>query len=257
MTAVCLLVFLIAVDGGLGSRFLHAPLVSCTLIGLVMGDPATGLMYGSMSEILSLLLDDEGGMGVFAAALVPAVIKGGASESMMTDLMAVSIACACGFEALMTLFVPMARKAAEKRNVKALGAANFIPLLLRGVLAACAAGYAYAHAEDIAGLITQINTSARGILIAIDVFAALLPFVGLAVVLRNLSLKDHYGAFFAGAATALLAGLDNSWTLLACAAIGFGIAFYDFHRNQITRKSDGAASSESTVTKKGSAEKWW
>lgn len=256
MTAFCLLVFLIAVDGGLGSRFLHAPLVSCTLLGLVLGDPATGLYYGSMCEVVSLMMDDEAGMGVFAACLLPAVIKGGGDNSVSVTLLALTSVAAFGFEALMSLFVPMARNAAEKRNIRSLGAANFIPLLIRGVLAVCLGAFAYTHAKGMSSLITNFYSGYTGILTAVDVFAGLLPFLGLSVVLRNLSLQNHYGALFAGFSTALLAGARNSWTLLVCSAIGFGFAFYDFHHREVT-KNDRTASSSSTVTKKGSAEKWW
>jgi PTS system N-acetylgalactosamine-specific IIC component len=258
MGLVCLIVFLIALDGGIGSRFLHEPLVSCTLIGLVMGDAAAGLSIGAMAEMISLMMDDDGGLGIFAACVVPATINGGItsySEEMLLPLIGVSAGLACLFEAVMTLFVPLARKGAEKRNTGTLGAAAFIPLLLRSVLAAVLAGYAYSHAATIADTIQTAYNSQQWLFNAMRLLAVFLPFVGLAVVLRNLSLKDHYGALLAGFATALLAGQYSTWALFACVLIGFGICAYTFHQHQ-TPKESGGNQTEKTV-KKGSAEKWW
>lgn len=254
-TALCLLVFLIAADSGIGSRILHTPLVACTLIGAVLGDVQTGLAVGAQAEIVAILLQmEDSGMAAFCAAVTIGVIQGGADASSILSLPVLAACAADGAVKLIsTLFVPMARNAAAKGSDGRMAAANFIPLLLRGVLAASLAGYLYANASEAVNMLQTLVTDQPWLLRMIEIWTWILPFVGIAVILRNLDLKNHYGVLLAGAGTAVIGAASGSAIVFAAALIGIGIAAYDYKKNE-GEKTSGTGMTEK---KKGSAEKWW
>ena len=265
MAAVYLIIFLIAIDGGIGSRVLQSPLVSCTLIGLACGNPEAGIIFGANAEMLNLMLDENGGMGVFAACFVPLFIKNDISYESSADwlmsCLIFAMAAMALYHALMSLFVPGARNAAAKGSVRGLAAANFIPLLIRGIAAVCCAAFAQQQGDAIVTLADNLYTNYRFVSVFLLLLADLLPLIGLSVVLRNLSLKDHYGVLLAGFALAVCAGVTSNYVLLVTSMAGFGLAAFGFASQNHSDSHDALRHTTDTKAsenlKKGRAEKWW
>ena len=63
---VTLVAFLVGCDAVLDERMFYRPIIACTLTGLAMGDPTTGIMIGGSLELLAL-----GWMNVGAAWAMP------------------------------------------------------------------------------------------------------------------------------------------------------------------------------------------
>lgn len=246
-----LILMLAAADGVIGIHVLQMPIVACTLMGLVTGNVEAALQAGAMAQIVYMLLQDEGfEAGVFSASAVMlmgdtasagSVAAGAATGALL------GAALEAGIRLLNTCFLPAARKAANAGNDKKLLTLNVLMMVLRiaavgaiGALMMTAGVQAYAAMEsDYVWLLNGVITA-----------CSMLKYLGVAVILRNLTLRDMPGALCAGIAAAVLfAGQAADYGLLGCALLAFAIAAYDLHQN---KKKQAETSSV-----KGGAEKWW
>ncbi len=250
---IMLVVFLLAIDDQVGTKILRAPLVSCTLIGLLLNDVATGITIGATSQLFyTVLQQGYVGSSLFSAIVTIVAILGGDSNAV-NSVGVYLIALIYGLEGclhlLNTWFATRARKQAEKGSISS--SLIVLPLVIRGVVFAAIAYFAYGNAATIANTITTLHTNfgflAKGLLIS----SRLLVCLGLAIVLRNLSVKDHYGALLAGFGVSAFAFQSHPIALFLCGLVAFGAGAFAFYNAQT--KSEVSA----TQTKKGSAEKWW
>lgn len=253
--ALALCMFVLAADGLIGAKILHMPLVACTIIGALLNDVQTGITIGASVQLYYLISGtDDSTSAIFSCAAVILVSEGSVTaENIMLGTLSFTIAMAVDsvLKIVSALFVPMARNAADKLDMKKMAAANFMPMIIRGLAGAVIGYLAYGHASDLYTILSSIETNGVWILNFVTVLSFMLKFVGLAVVLRNLTLKDMYGALLAGFATAVICGVSSTYTLAVCGMIAFAVAAYDFKNNS------SASGSTDTVNKKGGAEKWW
>ncbi len=250
---LALVVFVLALDDFIGTKILRAPLVACTLIGAVLGDVTTGMTIGATSQLFyTMLKSDYISSSLFSAVVTIVAIAGqdaDAVNSIGVYFIAFAYALEGALRLLNTLFVSSARKQAEKGHISALSVV--LPLLIRGVVFAVVTYFVYGNATVITDTVTSLYTNfdflAKGLIIS----SKLLVCLGLAIVLRNLSVKDHYGALLAGFAVSAFAFQSNPIVLFFCGFLAFGIGAYSMKSNTVTVKE------EQSKTKKGSAEKWW
>ncbi|MCR4951706.1 MAG: PTS sugar transporter subunit IIC [Solobacterium sp.] len=256
-----LTVFLLAADQFLFTGFLSRPLPACTLIGAVCGNTGAGVMAGGALEMLlagqdvSVRVLDRRSYVLCSCAAVILVSAAGLKPEAAAGIAAVLIAAGTGLNHLLSIlftsFLAPARNAAETRNETKLAVTHFLPVVLASaVFAVCAAvlyGMIQTKSDSIAALAADYRWVYKGLCAA----GSLLPCVGLAILLRNLSVKDMKGAFWAGAASAsmITAALSPASALALCAAIAFGAAGYDYHR-----LTEGQTPAK---TQKGGAQKWW
>ena len=245
---ILLVLLLVAIDGVIGIHVLQMPIVACTLMGLVTGNVESAIAAGASAQVVNMMLRDTGFEAGFFSALV--VLAGeDASSSMAMSVGAVILAIAVEYviRLIMTAFLPMARNSAAKGDDKKIGLLNFAGLVVRCVIVAIAA---FVFAGSAAELVTFVETNFLWVANGFIGMSFMLRFLGLAIVLRNLSLKDMPGAFAAGIATAMLfVSADAPYALFACALLAFAIGAYDYHNR--TKNND------SSTAVKGGAEKWW
>ena len=106
---VTLVAFLAGCDAVLDERMFYRPIVACTLTGLALGDPTTGIMIGGSLELVSLGWMNVGAAMAPDAALASTVstvivIAGGQSQG---EAIAVAVPLAVAGQALTTFVRPL------------------------------------------------------------------------------------------------------------------------------------------------------
>lgn len=224
---VTLVAFLAGCDSVLDERMFYRPLVACTLTGLVLGDPTTGIMIGGSLELLALGWMNVGAAMAPDAALASTVstvivIAGGQSTK---EAIAVAVPLAVAGQAL-TIFVRtvnvffahQADAFAEKANFRGITWMHFIALSLQGlrvaiptaIVAALASGDSVRTAlEAIPPTITQGLQIAGGFIVV----------VGYAMVINMMKARKLLPFFFIGFVVAEFATTLNAGITLVALGI--------------------------------------
>ncbi|MDO4901703.1 PTS mannose/fructose/sorbose transporter subunit IIC [Actinomyces sp.] len=259
---VTLVAFLAGCDSVLDERMFYRPIVACTLTGLALGDPTTGIMVGGSVELLSLGWMNVGAAMAPDAALASTVstvivIAGGQSQA---EAIAVAVPLAVAGQAL-TIFVRtinvffahQADRFAEGANMRAIQVMHFVALSLQGlrvaiptaIVAAVASGDAVQNAlEAIPSVITEGLQIAGGFIVV----------VGYAMVINMMRARKLMPFFFIGFVFAqFMTTLDTGITLVALGILGICLAFIyvqlnpEFHESvQLPRPAPVAAGAGGT-----------
>ena len=139
---VTLVAFLAGCDAVLDERMFYRPIIACTLTGLALGDPTTGIMVGGSLELLSLGWMNVGAAMAPDAALASTVstvivIAGGQTQK---EAIAVAVPLAVAGQAL-TIFVRTVNvffahrvdRLADRANMRGIEVMHFIALSLQGL----------------------------------------------------------------------------------------------------------------------------
>ena len=139
---VTLVAFLAGCDAVLDERMFYRPIIACTLTGLALGDPTTGIMVGGALELLSLGWMNVGAAMAPDAALASTVstvivIAGGQTRD---EAIAVAVPLAVAGQAL-TIFVRTVNvffahrvdRLADRANMRGIEVMHFIALSLQGL----------------------------------------------------------------------------------------------------------------------------
>lgn len=237
---------------------LQRPLILCGVLGAAMGNVTSGMAVGAVLETAAIVRDtmtevnhSRNGMA-FAAmmAVIFAVVNKMDTASAAAAAMAFAMV-GYGVNALCEIagiaFLPLARSAAEKADDRKLTVSLIGPMLVSGILYAVCGVLLAGHADmDVDAFAADYGWLISGLRIA----ASLLPCIGLAVLLRNISLKNVSGAFWIGAsAMAMLMSISGNTAFSAIVIVlGIGFAMYDY------QSSDTAQPVEK---KTGGSGKWW
>ena len=263
---IFLIAFLLSADENTMTRALHRPLVACTLFGAALGNIAAGAAAGAVLELEALAFsaadlahEDKSFVLIsLAAALLTvsegmdaAIFAGGAAAAIFAFGYAVKHV----FLLVNTAFVPLARKGAENRKDSTLMIANFIPVVLYGIVNGLLAVLLVSQKDNCLAFIDNLNAEYGWIISGIGAAGMAFAAIGIAILLRNLRVREMPAAFLAGAVIAgvmLYAGMSGS-VLAGCAVIAFAAAAYDYHQRSETVQP----AKETKTTKKGGGEKWW
>ena len=139
---VTLVAFLAGCDSVLDERMFYRPIIACTLTGIALGDPTTGIMVGGALELLSLGWMNVGAAMAPDAALASTVstvivIAGGQTRD---EAIAVAVPLAVAGQAL-TIFVRTVNvffahrvdRLADRANMRGIEVMHFIALSLQGL----------------------------------------------------------------------------------------------------------------------------
>lgn len=254
---VTLVAFLAGCDSVLDERMFYRPIVACTLTGLALGDPTTGIMVGGSLELVSLGWMNVGAAMAPDAALASTVstviaIAGGQTHE---EAIAVAVPLAVAGQAL-TIFVRtvnvffahQADRFAEDGNMRGIQIMHFIALSLQGLrvaiptaaVAVVASGDAVARAL---GLIPDVVTE------GLQIAGGFIVVVGYAMVINMMRARKLMPFFFIGFIVAQsMTTLDTGITLVALGIMGICLAFIyvqlnpDFHESvQLPRPAPVAA----------------
>ncbi|MBQ7993623.1 MAG: PTS sugar transporter subunit IIC [Solobacterium sp.] len=257
---VFILAFLMACDENTLTRTLHRPLAACTLFGAALGNVQAGLAAGAVLEIEALGFDAAGIpsnyiLSSLAAALL-AVNGTGAAESALAAaaLMPAGYLLKQISGLINTALVPMARKAASERKEGGMLGAVLLSLVINGIVYGAAAMVLASNGKEIAAAYSSLISANGWILYGLYAGGVLTAAAGIAVLMRNLNVKEMPGVFFAGAAAAAVmcaCGLSQA-AMLLCALAAFGLSCMDYS----LRKGGSEKAAEPKPVKKGGAQ-WW
>lgn len=240
-----IMVVLVALIAGMASvldeRQFHRPLVACTLMGIVLGDPTTGIILGGSLELIALGWMNVGAAMAPDAALASTiatiiVITGGHG---VAEGIAIAVPLAAAGQVL-TIFVRtiavffqhQADRFAQQANFRGVELMHFAALALQGlrvaiptaVVAAVAGTSAVAQALDsIPDVITQGLTIAGGFIVV----------VGYAMVINMMKARALMPFFFLGFVLAAfipdlnLVGLGIAGACLAVVYVQLNPRFHD------------------------------
>ena len=231
MVLVVFVAFLAGLEGILDQFQFHQPLVACTLIGLVTGNLAAGVMLGGSLQLIAL-----GWANIGAAVAPDAALASVAAAIIMVlggDFSSKGIAVAQGVAiplAVAGLFLTMivrtlsvglvhgADAAAKKGDIKGVERAHFIALFMQGArIAIPAALLLMIPAESVkAALEAMPAWLSEGMQIGGGMVVA----VGYAMVINMMATREVWPFFAMGFALAAVSEL----TLIALGAIGVAIA---------------------------------
>ena len=231
MVLVVFVAFLAGLEGILDQFQFHQPLVACTLIGLVTGNLAAGVMLGGSLQLIAL-----GWANIGAAVAPDAALASVAAAIIMVlggDFSSKGIAVAQGIAiplAVAGLFLTMivrtlsvglvhgADAAAKKGDIKGVERAHFIALFMQGArIAIPAALLLMIPAESVkAALEAMPAWLSEGMQIGGGMVVA----VGYAMVINMMATREVWPFFAIGFALAAVSEL----TLIALGAIGVAIA---------------------------------
>ncbi|WP_136191906.1 PTS mannose/fructose/sorbose transporter subunit IIC [Actinomyces procaprae] len=254
---VTLVAFLAGCDSVLDERMFYRPIVACTLTGLALGDPTTGIMVGGSLELVSLGWMNVGAAMAPDAALASTVstviaIAGGQSHE---EAIAVAVPLAVAGQAL-TIFVRtvnvffahQADRFAEDGNMRGIQIMHFIALSLQGLrVAVPTAAVAVVASGDAVqralALIPDVVTE------GLQIAGGFIVVVGYAMVINMMRARKLMPFFFIGFIVAQsMTTLDTGITLVALGIMGICLAFIyvqlnpDFHESvQLPRSAPVAA----------------
>ena len=231
---VTLVAFLAGCDSVLDERMFYRPIVACTLTGIALGDPTTGIIVGGALELLSVGWMNVGAAMAPDAALASTVstvivIVGGQSQD---EAIAVAVPLAIAGQAL-TIFVRtinvffahQADRFAENANMRAITIMHFIALALQGLRVAVPTAIVAVLASGDS-VQRALNTIPDVITHGLQIAGGFIVVVGYAMVINMMRARKLMPFFFIGFIIAtLMTTLDTGITLLALGILGVCLAF--------------------------------
>lgn len=251
-----LLIFLVTFVAGIDQfsllESLYQPIVTGPVVGAILGDANTGFIVGGTYQLMTI-----GNMPVGGAQPPNAIIGG-----IMATVFAVSsgfdpeaaVGAAVPFALLgqyvvtlvFTFTSPLMAKAdkmAEEADTDGIVKLNYLTMAIMGVLFGLVVSLFFILGSGIAKKITEITESKKWIWIMQGLKAAggMMRYVGFATLLRVMASGENWGFYFIGFVIANIMGAANlgGSALLMIAAIGAGIAIYDYQTQvQIKKASE-------------------
>ncbi len=224
---------------------IYTPLFAATFVGLLLGDLQTGLIIGATLQLMTL------GVATYGGATVPDYLSGaimGTTYAIISGEGAeYGIALAIPIGLLLTqmdilgrmsnsFFQHYADRCAERGDVKGVERANllgFIPWVLSRVIPVVI-GLAFGEA-----VVSSINAWIPAwFMTGLKTAGAILPAMGMAILMRYLPIKKYYAYFIIG--FVMLAYAGSLFSIMAAALVGLALAAIHYSRN----KDKGAQAAE-------------
>jgi len=195
---VTLVAFLAGCDSVLDERMFYRPIIACTLTGLALGDPKTGIMVGGALELLSLGWMNVGAAMAPDAALASTVstviaIAGGQSRD---EAIAVAVPLAVAGQAL-TIFVRTGNALLPRANMRGIEVMHFIALALQGLRVAVptAAVAFFASGDSVEKALKAIPAVITN---GLHIAGGFIVVVGYAMVINMMKARKLMPFFFIG-----------------------------------------------------------
>ena len=249
---IVLVAFLAGMEGVLDEFQFHQPLVACTLIGLVSGHLAEGIMLGGSLQMIALgwanvgaaVAPDAALASVASAIIMVLALDGGSANS--TDAINASIALAvplsvAGLFLTMicrTIAIPIVHAmdaAAEKGNFAAIDGLQIVAICLQGVrIAIPALALCFVPAQVVTDALNMMPAWLSG---GMAVGGGMIAAVGYAMVINMMATKEVWPFFALGFVLAAIPQL----TLIALGVIGVSLALLYLGLKDLAKNSGGSA----------------
>ena len=251
---VVIVAFFAGLEGILDQFQFHQPLVACTLIGLVTGNLAAGVMLGGSLQMIALgwanigaAVAPDAALASVAAAII--MIKGGnfSSEGIaVATTTAIPLAVAGLFLTMIVRTISVglvhgADNAAKDANISAVERYHLFALLLQGLRIAIPAALLLAiPAEAVQAVLEAMPEWLSG---GMAVGGGMVVAVGYAMVINMMATREVWPFFALGFAFAAISQL----TLIALGVIGVAIAIIYLNLSKQGGSGNGGASSNDPI----------
>ena len=235
--------FIFAIDQYSLTELLYRPIISCTIIGLILGDLRTGLIVGGTYELMVV-----GNMPI-GGAQPPNSVIGGVVAMVFAIKANMGIDAALGAAVIFSVFgqyvvtftfammsavMAKADKAAEEANPKLITSINLFSMCVLGCLFALLAVLAYVGGVAMAEPLQVFASKYSWVMAGLGVAGGMMRYVGFGILLKIMLGNDMWGIYLAGFACAALFGNLESTsgaTLILVVFVGLAIALHDYHNN--------------------------
>lgn len=251
---VVIVAFFAGLEGILDEFQFHQPLVACTLIGLVTGNLAAGVMLGGSLQMIALgwanigaAVAPDAALASVAAAII--MIKGGnfSSEGIaVATTTAIPLAVAGLFLTMIVRTISVglvhgADNAAKDANISAVERYHLFALLLQGLRIAIPAALLLAiPAEAVQAVLEAMPEWLSG---GMAVGGGMVVAVGYAMVINMMATREVWPFFALGFAFAAISQL----TLIALGVVGVAIALIYLNLSKQGGSGNGGSSSNDPI----------
>ncbi len=216
---------------------LYTPLFAATFVGLLLGDLQTGLLVGATLQLMTL------GVATYGGATIPDYLSGaimGTTYAIISGEGAeYGIALAIPIGLLLTqmdilgrmsnsFFQHYADRCAERGDVKGVERANllgFLPWVLARIIPVVI-GLTFGEA-----VVSSINAWIPAwFMTGLKTAGAILPAMGMAILMRYLPIKKYYAYFIIG--FVMLAYAGSMFSIMAAALVGLALAAIHYSRSR-------------------------
>ena len=244
--------FIFAIDQFSLTETLYRPIISCTIIGAILGNMEIGLLVGGTYEIMVIGNMPVGGAqppNVIIAGVAGCILAIKANMEVNAALGACMIFATFGQYVVTVMFTIMsglmakADKAAAEANPKGITAVLNISMAGLGGLFALIAIVAYSAGVGMSDTLTEISKNASWFMGGLGAAGGMMRFVGFAILLKIMLSNDLWGYLLAGFAFALILGnipATSSAALILVAFIGIAIALNDFLTTSKIKENAGS-----------------
>ena len=228
---VVIVAFLAGMEGILDEFQFHQPLVACTLIGIVCGQPAAGIILGGSLQMIAMgwanigaAVAPDAALASVASAII--LMKGGQGAEGASTAIAVAIPLAvAGLFLTMvarTLAVPIVHgmdAAAENADFGRIEMLQWAAIFMQGLrIAIPAAALCVVPAEVASNL---LNSMPAWLTDGMSIGGGMVVAVGYALVINMMATAEVWPFFFIGFALAAISDL----TLIGLGIVAVAIAF--------------------------------
>ena len=246
---VILVAFLAGMEGILDEFQFHQPLVACTLIGIVTGHPAEGIVLGGSLQMIALgwanvgaAVAPDAALASVASAII--MVKGLGDADTQTAIstaiaLAVPLSVAGLFLTMLcrTIAIPIVHfmdAAAEQGNFRGVEIWQILAICLQGVrIAVPAAMLCMIPAEAVT---TMLNAMPAWLSGGMAVGGGMVAAVGYAMVINMMATAEVWPFFVLGFVLAAIGEL----TLIALGALGVAIALIYVGLKELAKQGGGA-----------------
>lgn len=236
---LAVLTFIMAIDQYSLTELISRPIINCTLIGVILGAPETGMILGGTYELAMV-----GNMPV-GGAQPPNAVLGGIVAMVFAVKAGMGIDAAIGACVIFALFgqyvvtltftimsgfMVKADKAAANADAAGIRNVNLISMGLLGVLFAVLAVVAYVGGAAAREPLQSLSEHASWVMGGLSAAGGMMRFVGFSILLKIMLSSDLWGFLLAGfgASVIIQSTTVASADLIIIAFIGFAIAYYDY-----------------------------
>ena len=247
---IVIVALLAGMEGVVDEFQFHQPIVACTLIGLVTGHLAEGIMLGGSLQMIALgwanvgaaIAPDAALASVASAIIMVLALEGGTTDSTTAISTSIAVAVPLSVAGLFltmicrTLAIPIVHAmdaAAAKGNFAAMDGLQVLGILMQGVrIAIPAAALCFVSPEVVTNALNAMPAWLSG---GMTVGGGMVAAVGYAMVINMMASKEVWPFFALGFVLAAI----NQLTLIALGVIGVCLALIYLSLKEMAKNGNG------------------
>ena len=254
---VFVVAFIMGIDQFSFLESLYQPIVTCPIIGAILGDFQLGIVVGGSYQLIQIGSMPIGGAqppnaimgGIMATVFAVALGMEATPDGVGTALgLAIPFAVFGQYAVTLTFtfmsgMMTKADKYAEEGNVKGIRNLNFLEMGVLGCLFGVLAVGGLYGGTALGNTLRDFANDFSWVMAGLDAAGGAMKFVGFAILMKVMMSREMWGFLLAGFVMALVCSANattSGATLILCAFVGVAIAIYDFTMQTKIKQNAGA-----------------